>query len=56
MVFRKSTCGLCKPGKRYKRNNTKLKAILMGLSYEDLSVSLIKSYEKFDQHRTTWTI
>lgn len=48
MIVSKSTCGLCKPTKRYKRNNTKLKSILKrALSDDELTVSLIKSYSKF---------
>lgn len=47
MIIHKSTCGLCKPGKRWKRNNTKIKgALIKAILNEDLSVNLIKSYEK----------
>lgn len=46
MIVHKSTCGLCKPGKKFKRNNTKLKGIILkAISKDDLSVNLIKSYE-----------
>lgn len=38
---------MCKPGKKFKRNNTKLKGILLdAVASEELSVNLIKSYEK----------
>ncbi len=47
MIFHKSTCGLCKPNKKWKRNNTKIKGILLNaMLNENLSVNLIKSYEK----------
>ncbi len=47
MITHKSTCGLCKPSKRWKRNNTKVKgALLRAMLNDDLSVDLIKSYEK----------
>lgn len=47
MIINKSTCGLCKPGKKVKRNNTKLKSIILrAILDDDLSVNLIKSYEK----------
>lgn len=47
MITHKSTCGLCKPSKRWKRNNTKIKSILLkAMLNEDLSANLIKSYEK----------
>ena len=47
MIISKSICGICKPSKRWKRNNTKIKAILAEAIFnEDLSVNLIKSYEK----------
>lgn len=47
MVVHKSTCGWCKPGKKFKRNNTKLKGIFLdAFTNEELSGSLIKSYEK----------
>jgi hypothetical protein len=28
MIIRKSTCGLCKPHKKWKKNNTKAKRII----------------------------
>ncbi len=28
MIIKKSTCGLCKPTKKWKRNNTKTKQLL----------------------------
>ncbi len=47
MIVSKSTCGMCKPRKKFKRNNTKLKGILIdAISTGDLSANLIKSYEK----------
>lgn len=47
MVIHKSTCGLCKPSKKWKRNNTKIKGVLLkAILNEDLSVNLIKSYER----------
>ncbi|MDP3974309.1 MAG: hypothetical protein Q8P92_05760 [Candidatus Daviesbacteria bacterium] len=47
MIISKSTCGICKPDKKWKRNNTKIKGILARAIFdEDLSISLIKSYEK----------
>lgn len=50
MIVHKSTCGLCKPHKRWKRNRTKFKNILVKAVLEgDLSVSFVKSYQrKFD--------
>ena len=48
MIVSKSTCGLCKPTKKYKRNNTKLESVIKRALLEDvLTVSLIKSYSKF---------
>ncbi len=50
MIIRKTTCGICKPTKRFKRNNTKLKGkILNALLQEELSINLIKSYEKLSK-------
>jgi len=50
MVIRKSTCGLCKPTKKFKRNKTKLKSIFLNaLQSEDLSKSLINSYNKLQR-------
>lgn len=47
MIVSKSTCGLCKPTKKYKRNNTKLKGVIKrALSEDELTVSLIKSYSR----------
>lgn len=46
MIVSKSTCGLCKPTKKYKKNNTRLKGILRNVPLEEISVSLVKSYEK----------
>lgn len=47
MIVHKSTYGLCKPGKKWKRNNTKIKGVLLkAILNEDLSVNLIKSHEK----------
>lgn len=48
MIVSKSTCGLCKPTKKIKRNNTKLKSVVKRALLEDgLTASLIKSYSKF---------
>lgn len=51
MIVHKSTCGLCKPTKKFKRNRTKIKsAIIRALNEGELSVGLIKSYyKKFEQ-------
>ncbi len=50
MITHKSTCGLCKPGKRFKKNNTKLKQLFSkAFLNEELSVDLIKSYEKLNK-------
>lgn len=47
MIVHKSTCGLCKPDKKWKRNNTKIKGVLLeAILNDELSVNLIKSYEK----------
>ena len=47
MITNKSTCGLFKPHKKWKRNQTKLKSILSKSLYEDgLTRNLIKSYNK----------
>lgn len=47
MIVSKSTCGLCKPTKKYKRNNTKLKSVIKRALLEDeLTANLIKSYSK----------
>lgn len=47
MIVSKSTCGLCKPTKKFKRNNTKLKSIIISaLIQDELTASLIKSYSK----------
>ncbi len=47
MIVHKSACGLCKPNKRWKRNNTKIKgALFKAMINDELSVNLIKSYEK----------
>ncbi len=47
MIVSKSTCGLCKPGKKVKRNNTRLKGVLLrAVSDGELSVNLIKSFDK----------
>ena len=48
MIVSKSTCGLCKPTKKFKRNNTKLKSIIKrALAEDELTVNLIKSYSRF---------
>ena len=47
MIVSKSTCGLCKPTKKYKRNNTKLKGVISrALAEDELTASMIKSYSK----------
>lgn len=47
MIIHKSICGLCKPSKRWKRNNTKIKGVLLkAMLNDDLSANLIQSYEK----------
>lgn len=47
MITRKSTCGLCKPTKKFKRTNTRAKsAIKRAPIDEELTVSLVKSYSK----------
>lgn len=48
MIVSKSTCGLCKPTKKYKKDNTKLKSVIKRALLEDeLTTNLIKSYSKF---------
>ena len=48
MIISKSTCGLCKPTKKFKRNNTRLKSLFeRALSEGELTGNLIKSYSKF---------
>ncbi len=50
MIVSKSTCGLCKPTKKFKRNNTRLKSIIKHvLTDGDLTVSLINSYTKISK-------
>ena len=51
MIIHKSTCGLCKPDKKWKRNNTKIRGILLkAMLNEELYANLIKSYgKKFKQ-------
>lgn len=47
MIVRKSTCGLCKPTKKFKRNRTKIRStITRALNEGELSVNQIKSYYK----------
>lgn len=47
MIVRKSTCGLCKPAKKWKRNNTKLKALFDKEAFsEEMSANWVKSYAK----------
>ena len=47
MVKRKSTCGLCKPTKKFKRNDTRLKAnISRLLESGNLTTDAFKSWEK----------
>lgn len=51
MIIHKATCGLCKPTKKFKRNNTKIKGILSQAILDgDLTVNLIESYEKRFKH------
>lgn len=50
MIISKSTCGLCKPTKKFKRNNTRLKGVFSrALIEEDLTGNLINSYTKLDK-------
>jgi len=47
MIVSKSTCGLCKPSKKFKRNDTRLKSIFNdALLNEELTSNLVKSYSK----------
>ncbi|MBI2196219.1 hypothetical protein HYU45_01260 [Candidatus Daviesbacteria bacterium] len=47
MIIHKATCGLCKPTKKFKRNDTKIKGVLLeAMLSGDLTANLIKSYEK----------
>lgn len=47
MKIRKSTCGLCKPTKKWKRNNTRLKSIFnKALLDGELTNNFINSYSK----------
>lgn len=50
MIVKKSTCGLCKPSKKWKRNRTKIRsAIIRAIDNEELSTNFIKSfYKKFE--------
>lgn len=50
MIVSKSTCGLCKPTKKFKRNQTRLK-IIFNRAFEggEMSSSLIKSYSKLSR-------
>ncbi len=42
MITRKSTCGLCKPTKKFKKTNTRAKSVLKrALINEELTVNLI---------------
>lgn len=50
MRVRKSICGLCKPSKKWKSNNTRLKSKLnQALLEGELTANLIKSYTKISQ-------
>jgi len=50
MIIHKSTCGLCKPTKKFKRNNTRLKSIIKNaLENSDLTASLLNSYTKINK-------
>lgn len=44
MRVSKSTCGLCKPTKKWKKNNTKLKSIF--INTDELTANFIKSHFK----------
>jgi len=47
MIVRKSTCGLCKPSKKWKKNNSRLKNILAQDALDgEITSGLIKSYTK----------
>lgn len=47
MKIRQAICGLCKPNKKWKRNNTRLRSILAHeLFNEEITNNLIKSYTK----------
>ncbi len=49
MIVSKSTCGLCKQTKKFKKNNTKLKSIIKrALVDDELTASLIESYSKIN--------
>lgn len=47
MVKRQAICGLCKPTKKWKRNNTRLKSILaQDPVNEEITANFIKTYSK----------
>ncbi len=39
MVKRKSVCGLCKPTKKWKKNDTKLKNEINKIIFEELKIN-----------------
>ena len=45
MKFRRSTCGLCKPTKRYKRHDRRQETWLKRQTAEDLPAYLVKLRE-----------
>ena len=50
MIIRKSTCGLCKPSKKFKKNKTRLKSHFYNILADgDLTSSLINSYRKLNK-------
>lgn len=50
MIIHKSICGLCKPNKKFKKNNTRLRSIINNaLESCELSRALMKSYTKINK-------
>ena len=45
MRFRRATCGLCKPTKRYKRRDRKREAVLRRAVLDGLSATALKLRE-----------
>ena len=51
MIKHKSICGLCKPTKKFKKNNTRLKSIFNNAFAEgELTSNLLKSYTKLNNY------
>lgn len=44
MVRRKSTCGLCKPHKKWKQNDTKLKQ----RARKQIELEVLRTFDSFD--------